>query len=85
MRVTCETHGAGADGASVEDPVQKLLAAPTVLVSQQGVHEGVRCGLAVGQALGQHAPVGADGGCGEEFHQPVERWEGVTEGAVGMC
>jgi hypothetical protein len=64
-------------GASVEDPVQELLAAPAVLVSQQGIHEGVRSGLAVGQALGQHSPVRANGCCGEEFHQPVERW--------GMC
>lgn len=84
MRVTCEAHGTGADGASIEDPVQKILAAPTVLVSKQGVYEGVRGSLAVGQALGQHTPVGADGCCGEEFHQPVERWECVTEGHVTM-
>lgn len=72
MRVTCEAHRV--KGASVEDPVQELLAAPAVLVSQQGVHKRVRSSLAVGQALGQHTPVGANGRCGEEFHQPVERW-----------
>lgn len=76
MRVTCEAHRV--NGASVEDPVQKLLAAPAVLVSQQGVHEGVRSSLAVSQALGQHTPVRADGRCGEEFHQSVERWGCVT-------
>lgn len=57
----------------VEDPVQHLLAAVAVLVPQQGVHEGVGRGLAVGQALGQHAPVGADGHRRGQLHQPVER------------
>lgn len=71
------------NGASVEDPVQKLFAAPAVLVSQQRVDEGVRSSLAVGQALGQHTPVRANGHRGEEFHQPVERWGCVTWGCCG--
>lgn len=68
----------GAEGTPVQDPVQNLLAALAVLVSQQGVHERVRCGLAVGQALGQHPPVGADGHRGGQLHQPADRdGEGV--------
>lgn len=75
----------GAEGTPVEDPVQNLLAALAVLVSQQGVHERVRCGLAVGQALGQHPPVGADGHRGGQLHQPADRdGEGVRyESAAG--
>lgn len=63
----------GVERVPVEDPVQHLFAAVAVLVPQQGVHEGVGRGLAVGQALGQHAPVGADGHRGGQLHQPEER------------
>lgn len=66
----------GVEGASVEDPVQNLFAAFAVLVSQQGVHEGVRRSLAVGQALGQHTPVGADGHRGGQLYQPAETRSG---------
>lgn len=71
----------------MEHPVQNLFAALAVLVSQQGVHEGVRRGLAVRQALGEHPPVGADGHRGGQLHQPAERQGrpllGVQPGAAG--
>ena len=63
----------GAEGTPVKDPAQNVLAALAVLVSQQRVHERVRCGLAVGQALGQHPPVGADGHRGGQLQQPADR------------
>lgn len=76
LAVGVPAEARGVERVPVEDPVQHLFAAVAVLVSQQGVHEGVGRGLAVGQALGQHAPVGADGHRGGQLHQPVERRDG---------
>lgn len=73
LAVGVTREAGGAERTPVEDSVQNLFVALAVLVSQQGVHEGVRRCLAVGQALGQHPPVGADGHRGQ-LHQPAGRW-----------
>ena len=50
----------GVEGAPLQQPVDDVAARLPVLVSEQGVHEGVARRLAVGQALGDDPPVRVD-------------------------
>lgn len=68
LRIACPPDGGGVERTPLEDSVSQEAAGLPVLVTQQWVDERVACRLAVGQTLGQHAPVRAYGLWPEELY-----------------